>query len=296
MPGTAVYALALLPAVIWGFTPILSKRGLAGGGSSLQASLVVVVVTTTLYGLVVVVTVGWDTFLDLPPAAVVLFLLAGVVGAALARMANFTGIDRVGATITTATVSIRPLFTTILAVTLLGEHVGPFTVVGIVVLVGGLVTLTLSRGGDLSGWSTRDLLFPLSAAVFFAVGNVARRYGLVTFPDVTVLEAVALNEVGSLLALTVYAVAAGRHDVLGAPRRTYAYFVGSGGLSAVAMLSLFAALQAERVAIVDPLSATAPLFATLFAAVLLRDLEQVTRGVVAGATLVTVGVALITSV
>ena len=295
MPATAVYVLALLPAVIWGFTPILSKRGLAGGGSSLQASLVVVVVTSALYGLAIAVRRG-HSLLGLPPAAVALFLLAGVVGAALARMANFTGIDRVGATITTATVSIRPLFTTILAVTLLGEHLDLFTVVGIVVLVGGLVTLTLSRGGDLSGWSTRDLLFPLSAAVFFAVGNVARRYGLVTFSDVTVLEAVALNEVGSLLALTVYAVAAGRHDVLGAPRRTYGYFVGSGGLSAVAMLSLFAALQAERVAIVDPLSATAPLFATLFAAVLLRDLEQVTRGVVAGATLVTVGVALITSV
>ncbi len=64
----------------------------------------------------------------------------------------------------------------------------------------------------------------------------------------------------------------------------------------VATLSLMAALGLEggRIAIVDPLVATAPLFTLLFAAVLLRDLERVMEGVVAGAVLVVVGAVLIT--
>jgi DME family drug/metabolite transporter len=163
------------------------------------------------------------------------------------------------------------------------------------VLVAGLVTLTYSEGGDRSGWRPRDLLYPLAAAALFAVGNVARRFGLLEFEATSVLAAVALNELGALVALAAYAVAADRRDVLAAPRRTYAYFAGSGTITAVALLALFAALARGRVAVVDPLAATAPLFTVLFAAVLLRDLERVSKGVVAGAALVVVGAVLITA-
>ena len=117
--------------------------------------------------------------------------------------------------------------------------------------------------------------------------------GLDAFVEVTLLKAVALNELGALVALAAYAGVAGRGDVLSAPRRTYAYFAGSGALTAVALLSLFAALQVGRVVVVDPLAATAPLFTAAFAAVLLRDLERVTLRLVAGAVLIVVGVVLV---
>ncbi|MFC7044760.1 EamA family transporter [Halobacteriaceae archaeon GCM10025711] len=79
-------------------------------------------------------------------------------------------------------------------------------------------------------------------------------------------------------------------------RRSYGYFAVSGGLTAIALLSLFGALAlpAGRVAIVESLASTAPLFTTVFAYFLLRDLERVTRGVVVGAVLVVVGAALVT--
>ncbi|MFB6094666.1 MAG: EamA family transporter [Halanaeroarchaeum sp.] len=290
-----VVLLALTPAVLWGFTPVLSKRGMAGGGSSLQASLVVVTVDTSLYVVVLLSLQGTSAFAGLPLAAMALFVMAGVVGTALGRLAIFTGIDRVGAAVNTAAVSIRPLFATVLAVVVLGEAVGPATAIGIAVVVTGLLLLATARGGDVTGWSTTDLFFPLAAALLFAIGNVARRYGLVNFPDVALLEAVALNEFGSLVALGTYAAVAGRRDVLSAPRRTYGYFAGSGTLTAVALLALFAALQRGRVAIVDPLAATAPLFGTLFSALFLRDLEEVTRRVVLGAALVALGVVVITA-
>lgn len=288
-----VHALALVPAVLWGLSPIYSKRGMAAGGSSLQASLTVVAVDSTLYLAALLFLEGGHVLANLTPAAAGLFLAAGLVGTALGRLAVFVGVDRVGATVNSAVISTRPLFAVLLAVAFLGEGLTLVTAAGVVVLVIGLVIIALSRGGDVTGWEPRDLLFPLAAALAFGGANVARKFGLDVFPDVTLLQAVGLNEIGAMATLGAYAVVAGREDVLRAPRRTYAYFAASGTITAVALFSLFAALEIGRVVVVDPLAATAPLFTTVFAAVLLRDLERVTRLLVVGVVLTVLGVVLV---
>jgi uncharacterized membrane protein len=192
-------------------------------------------------------------------------------------------------------VSARPLFATAFGFGLLGEPVSLETAAGIVVLVAGLVVLSLAKGGDLAGWRTRDLSYPLASGALFAFGNVLRRFGLGT-GGADVLQAVALNEAGALLVFLGYAAVRGTGGFRSADRRSYGYFAVSGGLTAIALLSLFGALAlpAGRVAIVESLASTAPLFTTVFAYFLLRDLERVTRGVVVGAALVVVGVALVT--
>ncbi len=295
-----IYALTLLTALLWGFGPILDKRGMDAGGTTLQASIVVVLVDSGLYWLALAglaLVTGVAPFADITLLAAGIFVGAGFVGTALGRLAVFAGVRRVGASINSAAIASRPLFATLLAVALLGESVSLTTVAGIVVLGGGLAVLSLSRGGDIDGWDRRHLAYPVVAAVFFAAGNVARRYGLELTPT-TALEAVALNETAALVALLAYAAVvsdADREHLVTAPRRTYGYFTASGVLTAVALLAMFAALAhpAGRVAIVDPLVATAPLFTALFAAVLLRDVERVTVGVVAGALLVVVGAGLV---
>ncbi|MFB6300450.1 MAG: EamA family transporter [Halobacteriales archaeon] len=290
----SVYGIALVPAILWGLSPILSKRGMAAGGGSLQASLTVVTVDSVIYWLVLAGFTGSGTlFAEVDPMSLSVFIVAGIVGTALGRLAVFAGVDRVGASINSAGISTRPLFATTIAFFWLGETVGPLTVVGVVVLVIGLIVLTLSKGGDITGWRSRDLFFPLTAAFAFGLGNVIRRFGL-TRTDVTTLQAVTLNETAALIALLRYTIAVNRTDVFRAPTRTYLYFAGSGLLTAVALLSLFEAFNRAPVAIVDSLGATAPLFTTLFSYFLLRDLERVTRGVVVGAGLIVIGATLIT--
>ncbi|WP_306054570.1 DMT family transporter [Natronococcus wangiae] len=290
-----VLALALIPAILWGFTPIFDKRGMAAGGGSVQASLVVVVVDSAIYWLAIAVLYGRAAFSGLTPETLAVFVFAGVIGTALGRITIFVGVDRVGASLNSTILSTRPLFATLIALAFLGEPLGPITGIGIVILVGGVSILTLSKGGDLGGWRPRDLLWPIAAAATFAVANVSRRYGMLETP-ISALEAVAINETAGMIALVAYALAVKGTAVLSRPRETYLYFTGSGLLTTIAMLSLMAALGLEggRIAIVDPLVATAPLFTLLFAAVLLRDVERVTKGVVAGAALVVVGAVLIT--
>lgn len=291
-----VYVLALVPALLWGFSPIVSKKGMESGGNPLQASLVVVVVDSLVYWSFLLGFEGVNVFDGLELETLGIFFFAGLVGTALGRLATFAGIERVGASINSAGISTRPFFATLLAFFWLGEELTLQIFVGVLVLVTGLVFLTLSKGGDITGWKKKHIVFPVLAAVFFAVGNVVRRFGLTT-TQTTPLEAVTLNETAAIFGLFGYLVVTQGMEsaqVLRSSRRSYGFFAVSGLITSVALISLFEALDRGRVAVVDPLSGTAPLFTTFFAYFLLRDIERVTRGVIIGASLIVSGVVLIT--
>lgn len=272
---------------------VVAKLGLEGGGSSLQVALVVAGVDAVVYWVVLLGQKGSGAFAGLPPVAIAAFAGAGIVAAVFGRLASFTGIHRVGASINSAGISTRPLFATILAFVLLAEAVALPVVAGIVVLVGGLVVLSLSKGGDVGGWKPHELLFPVGAAAAFALADVVRRFGLTTTPA-TALQGVTLNETAGGLVLAAYLLLRRRDDLGLVSRETWGYFVASGLLNALSFWLLFVALQTGPVAVISSLVATTPLFTTVFAYALLGDLERVTGGVVVGALLVVVGAGLIT--
>lgn len=293
--ATDVVALALLTAATWGASSPVSKLGLERGGTPFQVALTVVTVSVLVYWGALVVQ-GQNLF-GHSWFAIGLFAFTGLLATAIARVITYTGVQRVGASVNSAGVNTRPVWASLGAVFFLGETLDPQTAAGIVIVVAGLVALALSQGGDLRGWELSDLVFPLGAALAFATGNVLRRYGL-TVTDLTALEGVALNETAGLFGLLVYVGLRHGDDVRGflaAPAEAYAFFVGCGLLNAVALFSLFEALDRGRVVIVDPISSPTSLFALLFTAILLRDVERVTRRLVLGVVLVVSGVVLITA-
>lgn len=77
--------------------------------------------------------------------------------------------------------------------------------IGIVVVTGGLVPLTFSKGGDITDWKPRELPFPLTTAIAYGTAGVIRRFGLTATPA-RPLEAVALNETAALLGIGTYAL------------------------------------------------------------------------------------------
>lgn len=288
----AVYALALLPAVLWGLAPILAKRGLIDGGSSRLAALFSAGIGAGCYWLALLTLRGPAGIAGLPPRVVGLFALTGALGA-YAWLGSFAGVDRVGASINSAGFATHPLFAAVLGLAWLGEALAPATAAGIVVLMLGLAVLALSEGGDLGGWRPAALVWPLSAAAAYGVANVVRRLGL-TATAVTTLDAITINTSVTFVVVLGYMLLRQPADLRSGSRRTYGYFAASGLLSAVALLSLFAALDRGPVAVVSALSGTAPAFTALFTYGLLRDVERVTRRVAVGVGLVVIGGILIT--
>lgn len=289
-----VVALALLSAAAWGAADPISKLGMDRGGTPFQVSLVVVSVSMIVYWLGLLLR--RSPLADAPLWAIGLFVVTGVFATAVARVLSFNGVERLGASINSAGINSRPVWASLFAVTFLGESVTLQMALGIGIVVLGLIALALSEGGDLTGWQASGLVFPLAAAAIFGGGNVARRFALVT-TDVSPLLAVAINETAGFAGLLVILLA--RYDrtalrVLTAPRRAYAFFVGSGLLNALALLALFEALDRGRVVIVDPLSSPTSIFAILFTFLFLRRVERVTGLLLLGAVLVVTGVVLIT--
>lgn len=292
--AAVAFAAGLLAALFWGVVPVVMKRGFSYGGRPMGAATVVVVTGFVMLWGAVLLTQGPTGFAPgLGPGGYAVFLAAGFVGTALGRITNFTGIDRVGASVNSAVVSTNPLFATVLALVFLGELVSATQGVGVVVVVLGLVALTVSRGGDLSGWQLRDLAFPLVAALAYGSGAVIRRFGLTT-TSASALEGAALNETAALVGVLAYVLAREGRSLLRLPARAVGYFAFSGVFNALGLLMLFFGLDVGRVAIVITLSGTSTLFATMLSALFLGDIERVTRGVALGALLVVAGAAMIT--
>lgn len=293
-PGVTLLAVSMTAAVLWGLGPVVSKRGFTYGGDPILAALVVVVTGNVLFWTALAVMYGvGDIFVGIPGWGFAVFLASGLVGTAVGRITTYTGIDRIGASINQAVTSTSPLFASFMAFVFLGERLTLGQAVGVAIVVVGVIVLSLSKGGDITGWRLRDLVFPLAASTAFAVGFILRRFGLTATPA-TPLEATAINEAAALIGLLAFVLARQSGGVLVAPRRSFAYFAVTGVLSSLGLLLFFIGLDLGRVAIVSSLVGTSPLFAALFSALLLRDVERVTRGVAAGAVLVAVGVVLLT--
>jgi DME family drug/metabolite transporter len=293
--GVDVLVFALLPAMLWGVSPILTKRGMDNGGSSLRAAVVVVSVGTATYWLTLLaVSNPLARIGALSTSTVLVFLLSGLFGAVVWFAYN-VGVDRVGASVSSAGFNTHPLFATVLALVWLDEALGVLTALGILVLIAGLILIGLSEGGDITGWRAWELVFPLAAGGAYAVSNVVRRFGLTTTP-VTTHEAITINSTTTLLVLVAYLLSDGRESVRAPSRSVDAYFAASGLLSAAALFFLFEAFDRGSVAVVSAVSGTSPMFAVAFTYVFLSDIEAVTGRIVAGALLVVLGAVLITLV
>lgn len=289
--GLNVYTASLLAAVCWGISPVISKRGLSYGGTPMQATTIVVTMGMVTFWCVLFMTEG-TSLEQISARAFAIFVTAGVVGTTLGRIANYTGIHRIGASINTAVIGTHPLFAAVAGFLLLKETLSIHQTIGMVIVVTGVVILTLSQGGDLTGWKLQDLLFPLSAAAAYGLGHTIRRFGLTTTP-LTTIEAITINDTAAFVGLASYTFIVADERFRDLPRRCYPYFGVTGLIAAFGLLLFFVALRSGPVAIATTLVTTSTMFALFFSHLLLGDLERVTPGVVVGAGAVVLGIVLI---
>jgi drug/metabolite transporter (DMT)-like permease len=88
---------------------------------------------------------GWEPVLAASPRALASLVYLGSLGTMLAFVAFAEGIRRIGAPRASAFIVLVPLAGEVLSVWLLGEHVGPFIVLGTVVVLSGLWLVQTAR-------------------------------------------------------------------------------------------------------------------------------------------------------
>ncbi len=222
--------------------------------------------------------------------ALVFFMLAGLIGTVAGRLLRFVSIERVGASIAAALIGLNPLFSSALAILLLGERVTLPIAAGTVVIVVG--TILLSAGGRRFGVRPAQLLLPLLSGFCFGVVAILRKLGLSGAGPVV---GSAINATTALVAFTTFLLASGHRAAMICRGRSLGYFVAAGLMENASVFLTIVALSVGTVSVVVPLTGTAPIFVILLAPLFLKGVEVLNLRVVLGTLLVVLGVYLITA-
>jgi drug/metabolite transporter (DMT)-like permease len=281
-------ALAFAASLCFGAGLVLTQFGLrdvsplAGAAISVPTAtlLMIVAAAFTLTGSPII----W--------AAVPIFVAVGLIFPGAVTVLTFEANRVLGPVITATLSNLAPIFAVGLAFLMLGEPLRPAQVLGLLVIVGGVVLLTVRRGGKAGDWRSWFLLLPLLGAAMRGVVQPTIKLGLEIWPSP--FAATLVSYIVSTL--VVLAAMKWRHGelVAGGALRGRLWFVGTGLCNGMAVLLMYAALAQGPVALVSPLVATYPLVTVALGALVLGRADAGLRLIIAVA-LTVAGVALLLS-
>lgn len=280
-------AIGLLTAWTYGISIISARRGLQYSNAS----------TVTLLSLISQTVILWTMvggFTGLPDVGRGFLLAAATVGFLMPvlRWLTYTGIAKIGAARGTALRSTHPLFSALLAVTLLGERAGAPLLTGIVLVVAGIVLISWREEQRISTARWWHGAYSLSAAFTAAVVHNIARASLLPAAYPVLFAAIV-----GVVSLVIFA---GYLTVAGAPhrpvwdRRAMRPFLAAAVLETLGFLLFNTALSVGPVVIVTPMVATQPMWVLVFTVVFLRNIEMVTLRTVSGSLAVVAGTLAIT--
>lgn len=278
---------ALAASMGFAVSHILIRRGLADSNPLAGFFISIVISSVTLWALV-------GAYLPLAAFwthAIWYFAVGGVFASGLGRWLVYVSIDRLGVARSIPVVSATPMFASILAVLMVGEHWTLGAFFGTTLIISGVVVISRTHEQK-AEWRRRDFVFPLLAALSFSLAASVRKLGF--FIDNLPLMASCVNATTGL-ALAVFMVygQGGPRKVLRMSRKVLAWFVAAGICNTAGMLANFYALSAGDIVIVEPLISTNPVLTVVLTALFLRDVETVNLRVCIGVAFTFVGTLLL---
>ena len=278
--------------------------------SALAASLAVVLVRKRLnesdfFSVAFVITIVGNTILwplalifsnlkSISLFGVLLFVISGALAPGIARLLYYKGMKVVGVSVNASIFATYPMYSSVLAVLMLGEILVLENWIGIIFIVVGVIcierNLSYSEAGS-GRVSKRGLALPLLSSIAIATSQIIRKHGLNIYNEPFL--GVALGYLLSfLLYLLVLACSNSTRTSLSLSR-DFQLFWKAGVLMTLAWALAFFALSYERVSIVTPIMQIEPLFVFLFTYLYLKDSERISFRLVAITLLILTGVMLV---
>ena len=278
---------ALIASFGFATSHILIRRGLPESNPLAGFAISIVISAITLWSMVAA-TLPLTTFLT---HAIWYFAVGGLFASGLGRWLVYVSIDRLGVARSIPVVSTTPMFASILAVIIVGEHWTLGAFFGTVCIISGVIVITRTHEQK-ADWQRRDFIFPFLAALSFSLSASVRKLGF--FIDNLPLMASCVNATtGLVLAIGMIYGQGGPRKVLPMSRRVFAWFVAAGLCNTTGMVANFFALSTGDIVIVEPLISTNPVLTVVLTAIFLRDVETVNMRVCAGVALTFVGTLLL---
>lgn len=290
-------ALALMAAISVAMTNLFIRKG-TDSGRAYDAVFIVMVVEVVL--LTAPIAVGYYPAYRLTPVSIVAFAAAGLVGTMWGQIFHFQSIDLIGASRAAPIVASWALVSTVLGAILLDEVITAQHALGVICVVVGVAAIAWETSQDAPGNpSRRELLIglalPFAAAVAYGLEPILAKLGLGAGTPAPV--GLVVKTVAALIGFAGYLAWRDNLPAVARLRSTSGrWFVLAGVTTTLFLIGYYLGLALAPVSIVAPIVATNILFVVVLSAVFMpQRLERVTWRLVAAATVVVVGVVLITA-
>lgn len=216
-----------------------------------------------------------------------IFIAVGLFVPGVTRVLSFRGIRTMGSSITSTIVNTTPMFSTVLAILLLGERPSALVLGGVLLTVGGLIAV--SWGGEKTSYAKVELVFPFLCALLFSMKDISVRWGLGGGGGQPILAAAIAALTSTIEIFLITRFGQGERFVL-PPLPVLRWFVWSGIFTGGSFLFMYIAFSMERVSIVAPLVNSYTVFVAILTPFMARQIERLTPRKLAGAALVVAGI------
>jgi DME family drug/metabolite transporter len=278
---------ALLASISFALFAVYGWLGLRHS-TPLTATVVSLAARTITLGTAVVLFGGVPGFAK---RALVVFIILGLMQTVISLL-TFMGLQKIGTSRSQPLRNSYPLWSTVIAIALMGERASAAVLLGTLLVVAGVVIISWKPEVAPPSYRWWHVVYSMIAGLLAGVAFPLRRYGLtITNEPVFFSFVVAIV---SLLGAVPYTLWTGGERKLIWHRRAVIDFFLSGFFEALGALLTLIALTTGRVVIVSPIVATTPLFSLMISLIFLRGKERITTVTVLGTMAVVVGTIAIT--
>ena len=274
--------LALITSVFYASALVSARAGLSYSTPT-TVTLVSILMQNALLWTAVFATGGAHA---VPLAGVLLFSLVGIFQLGV-RLFAYTGVEKIGASRSSALQSVSPLFSAVIAIAILGEETSALILLGTFLIVGGIVMVSWRPETQLLNFRRWHLLLPLGAAVLTGMNHPIRRYVLTMANEPLFFS--ALMGTVSLAGFLIYLAVSPASQRLIWNRRAVWPFIATGLCETMSILCIITAISLGRVVIVAPIAASYPVWSMILAAIFLRHIESTNWKIVVGVLSVVAG-------
>ena len=219
-----------------------------------------------------------------------LFVVVGLFVPGVTRVLSFRGIRTMGSSVTSTIVNTTPMFSTVLAILVLGERPGPLVLLGVCLTVAGLIAV--SWAAEKTAYKKIELIYPFLAALLFSLKDVTVRWGLGGGGGQPIFAASIAALTSTIEIFLITRLIHGERFSL-PPRRVFLWFLASGLFTGGAFLFMYLAFSMDKVSIVSPLINSYAVFVLILTPLMARRIESVTWRKIAGAAMVVGGIFLL---
>jgi drug/metabolite transporter, DME family len=274
--------LALITSIFYSSALVSARAGMRYSTPT-TVTLVSILIQNLLLWSAIFATGGVHT---VPLIGILLFTVVGIFQLGV-RLLAYTGVEKIGASRSSALQSVSPLISAAIAVAILGEPTTLLIVLGTCLVVAGIVLISWKPERQLANFRRWHLLLPIGAAFLTGINHPIRRYVL-TMSDEPLFFSALMGSV-SLVGFLIYFAVSRRSQKLVWNRKAIGPFLATGVCETMSILMIITAISMGRVVIVAPIAASYPVWSLIQSAIFLRDVEPINWKVITGIVSVVAG-------